>query len=323
MHVYMFVIYTVVCSYLYDLCLIIHLYIHIYILCISTYKYCTYIYIIYNIISAYLLYHPGGASSPITSARDGSTIHVQHQINSSRRGSTLYSPLTATRVKSARMSITNKDSYSILQTRNTILNPPTSGAGAGYESPRSYTTTGGTGATGTGGTDLNLTLPYDWDPYIVRRPLPEPDLQRQLDQLESDNKGDYIDINIYKDILTKYINKLSVIIDLELIACCLFGYTPTTPAREGELISKMTLRCQQQAATTGVGGGGGGGVYSKSSEPLGPVGTEWCIIDKVWYDAWKTKVGIISSNLSGKAPPVKKGGKSPEKGALGPITNQV
>ena len=302
---------------------------YIYILCISTYKYCTYIYIIYNIISSYLLYL-GAASSPITSARDGSTIHVQHQINSSRRGSTLYSPLTATRVKSARMSITNKDSYSILQTRNTILNPPTSGTGAGYESPRSYPTTGGTGATGAGGTDPNLTLPYDWDPYIVRRSLPDTDLQRQLDQLDSDNKGEYIDFNIYKDILTKYINKLSVIIDLELIACCLFGYTPTTPAREGELISKMTLRCQRAATTTTTtttagGGGGGGGVYkssSKSSEPLGSVGTEWCIIDKVWYDAWKTKVGIIGSNLSGKAP-VKRGGKSPEKGTLGPITNQV
>ena len=275
-------------------------------------------------MSPYLPYHLGGTSSPITSARDGSTIQ---QINSSRRGSTLYSPLTATRVKSTRMSITNKDSYSILQTRNTILNPPTSGTGAGYESPRSYPTTGGTGAAGAG-TDLNLTLPYDWDPYIVRRSLPDTDLQRQLDQIDSDNKGEYIDINIYKDILAKYINKLSVITDLELIACCLFGYTPTTPAREGELIGKMTLRCQQAATTatttTGVGGGGGGGgVYkSSSSEPLGPVGTEWCIIDKVWYDAWKTKVGIIGSNLSGKAP-VKKGGKSPEKGTLGPITNQV
>lgn len=207
------------------------------------------------------------SQSPINSARDGQTMQL------SRRGSFLYSPLTATRIKSTRVT----------------------GNRGTYDSPRSL-------PTATGG-DLNL--PYEWEPFIIRRALPDDDIQRQIDNIEAEAR-ETVDIAIYRDLITKCSTKLTAILDLELIACCLFGFKPASPAREGELIEKMAIRCQAASSAS-------------RTAPLGPVGTKWCILNKEWYGAWKDMSGFTTGNLTNMSSKVaKRSDKS-----LGPINNQV
>ena len=61
--------------------------------------------------------------------------------------------------------------------------------------------------------------------------------------------------------------------DLTVCACCLFGVKPSLSSKEKELIMELMLRRQKASP------------QSKES-PLGAVGTEWCVINKEWWDGW-------------------------------------
>lgn len=61
--------------------------------------------------------------------------------------------------------------------------------------------------------------------------------------------------------------------DLTVCACCLFGVKPSLSSKEKELIMELMLRRQKASP------------QSKES-PLGSVGTEWCVINKEWWDGW-------------------------------------
>jgi hypothetical protein len=61
--------------------------------------------------------------------------------------------------------------------------------------------------------------------------------------------------------------------DLTVCACCLFGVKPSLSSKEKELIMELMLRRQKASP------------QSKES-PLGAIGTEWCVINKEWWDGW-------------------------------------
>ena len=66
--------------------------------------------------------------------------------------------------------------------------------------------------------------------------------------------------------------------DLSITSCCLFGIKPILPYREKEYIMELMLRRQV--------------LYPQNKiYPLGPKGTEWCIIQKEWWDSWRKYVG--------------------------------
>eukprot|EP01038_Epipyxis_sp_PR26KG_P004301 gene4301-6097_t len=66
--------------------------------------------------------------------------------------------------------------------------------------------------------------------------------------------------------------------DLSITACCLFGVPPNWPIEEKEYVTELTVRYLKQYPQS-------------SSNPYGPIGTEWCLISKTWYDGWRLFVG--------------------------------
>ena len=82
----------------------------------------------------------------------------------------------------------------------------------------------------------------------------------------------------YTSFLVTHYTLLPGLRDLALTACCLFGFRPSSPLREMEYITELSLRYIQLCPQSAV-------------HPYGPVGTEWCILPKGWYDAWRLYVG--------------------------------
>lgn len=66
--------------------------------------------------------------------------------------------------------------------------------------------------------------------------------------------------------------------DLCLAACCRFGFLPPSPLREMEYVTELSLRYLQRSPQC-------------SAHPYGRPGTEWCVIPRAWYEAWRLYVG--------------------------------
>ena len=71
---------------------------------------------------------------------------------------------------------------------------------------------------------------------------------------------------------------LSGLKDLTICACCLFGIKPTSSSKEKEYAMELILRRQSSAP-------------QNKKNPYGPLGTNWCVIHKDWWDSWCKYVG--------------------------------
>ena len=88
------------------------------------------------------------------------------------------------------------------------------------------------------------------------------------------------------NIAIQYHEYLPGIRELSMIACCLFGIQPNDPALEKEYIMELQVKRHSQAPQTRL-------------QPYGPIGTEWNVIIKNWWDNWRFYVGhkrVITSN---------------------------
>jgi hypothetical protein len=66
--------------------------------------------------------------------------------------------------------------------------------------------------------------------------------------------------------------------DLTILACCLFGIKPSSSSKEKEFITELMVRRQSSSPQS-------------KQNPHGIVGTEWCVINKEWWDSWCKYVG--------------------------------
>lgn len=82
----------------------------------------------------------------------------------------------------------------------------------------------------------------------------------------------------FSNLIISHFAQLPGMRDLSLRACCRFGFNPSSPLREMEFVTELSLRYLQQHPQT-------------SAHPSGPVGSEWCVLPKSWYDSWKLYVG--------------------------------
>ena len=92
-------------------------------------------------------------------------------------------------------------------------------------------------------------------------------------------------------IIEKQLSYFPGIKDLSIVACCLFGMKPSSTSREKDYIMELMLRRQAILPQT-------------KESPHGPIGTEWCLINKEWWDGWRKYVG-------GQGGPVRSQGGSP------------
>ena len=82
----------------------------------------------------------------------------------------------------------------------------------------------------------------------------------------------------FTDLIVTHLTHLPGMRDLMLCACCKFGLNPSSPLKEMELCTELSLRYLH--------------TYPQSVQhPFGPVGTNWCVVPKGWYDSWKLYVG--------------------------------
>eukprot|EP01032_Pedospumella_encystans_P012542 gene12542-14505_t len=82
----------------------------------------------------------------------------------------------------------------------------------------------------------------------------------------------------FTDLIVAHLTHLPGMRDLMLCACCKFGLNPSSPLKEMELCTELSLRYLH--------------TYLQSVQhPFGPVGTNWCVVPKGWYDSWKLYVG--------------------------------
>ena len=85
-------------------------------------------------------------------------------------------------------------------------------------------------------------------------------------------------LNQYIKLVVDHFHSLPAIKELTMAACCKFGVRPNSPAKQKEFVTELMLRHQADAPQS-------------RAAPHGPVGTEWCIVNKQWWDAWRLYVG--------------------------------
>jgi hypothetical protein len=126
-------------------------------------------------------------------------------------------------------------------------------------------------------------LPYNWDPFYVSATI-EPEIQEELNIISKSGPTEE-PITTYHNLIAKYEKYLRSIKELEIVACCVFSMRPSSPQKEKEYIMELFVRRDAE-------------IPFKASSPYGPVGTEWCVISKTWYDSWQFYVGGSSGTLS-------------------------
>lgn len=67
--------------------------------------------------------------------------------------------------------------------------------------------------------------------------------------------------------------------ELLLLACCQFGVVPASPLRQRELIAELQARHNARS--------GPAAPETKTGTSFGLPGTEWCIVNKRWWDEWQ------------------------------------
>ncbi|KAJ1444010.1 hypothetical protein B484DRAFT_251251 [Ochromonadaceae sp. CCMP2298] len=71
---------------------------------------------------------------------------------------------------------------------------------------------------------------------------------------------------------------LPLLRELGLVSCCRFGLTPPSPLLEMHFVTELSLRFLQSQPQS-------------AEQPFGPVGAQWCVLSKAWFDAWRLYVG--------------------------------
>lgn len=138
----------------------------------------------------------------------------------------------------------------------------------------SYSGTGG--ADSTAGSGMSGESPRVLSPVpTIATQLPK-DLAEALQQLQSTEPEGYA--MAFSTLIISHYAQLPGMRDLSLCACCRFGFNPSSPLREMEFVTELSLRYLQQHPQT-------------SMHPSGPVDSEWCVLPKQWYDNWKLYVG--------------------------------
>lgn len=117
----------------------------------------------------------------------------------------------------------------------------------------------------------------------------------------------------YANFIVTYEYELPGLLDLRLTACCLFSIPPPTPLLEKIFVTELTVRHIHTYPQT-------------STQPHGPVGTEWCVVWRPWYDAWRVYVGNHSKYVQknnkdepGDSPRLNSSSKSGNSRALKPL----
>eukprot|EP01034_Spumella_vulgaris_P035020 gene35020-43181_t len=87
----------------------------------------------------------------------------------------------------------------------------------------------------------------------------------------------------FKQLMIEHMDLLPGLRDLSLAASCLFGVQPGSVLLEKEYVTELMLRYMARAGTS-------------SQHIHGAVGTEWCIVNKLWYDSWRVFVGHSHSD---------------------------
>lgn len=113
-------------------------------------------------------------------------------------------------------------------------------------------------------------------------------IREELDELEKQVQTEF-NLHCYVDVVVKNSGYLPGLRDLSIAACCLFGVQPVDPAKEKEFVMELMVRMHAQAPQTRI-------------QPYGPVGTEWCVVVKSWWENWRLYVGHIRISIATTSP---------------------
>lgn len=118
-------------------------------------------------------------------------------------------------------------------------------------------------------------LPYAWDPYNVPGQILPMDVTRDLLEIEDNTEGaSEAPLGAYIKLISSNANLLPALNDLSLMACCVFAVRPSSPNKEKDYIAELFVKRELDTPF-------------RASQPYGPVGTEWMIVSKTWYDNWQ------------------------------------